>query len=103
MCCRRGQPNLNPALRTSVVGHQVEEGLPDFLPGERLRVLQAVQQRADGVELSLSVHRSHAVPVRKLALSQEVQDVPLNGNGCCLKLMQLKLYFRLLQHYWNVY
>lgn len=66
---------------TFVVGHQIEERLSDFLPCERLRVLQAVQQRANGVVLSLSVHRSHPVPVRKLAFSEEVQDVPLDGNS----------------------
>lgn len=60
---------------TFVVRQQIEERLSDFLPGERLNVLQAVQQGADGVILSLSVNRSHSVPVRKLAFSQEVQDV----------------------------
>lgn len=65
---------------TFVVGQQIEESLSDFLPCEWLSVLQAVQQRADGVILSLSVHRSHSVPVRKLTFSEEVQDVPLDGN-----------------------
>lgn len=62
---------------TFVVRQQIEECLSDFLPGERLNVLQAVQQGADGVILSLSVNCSHSVPVRKLAFSQEVQDVPV--------------------------
>lgn len=61
---------------TSVVGQQVEESLSHFLPCERLGVLQAVQQRADGVILSLPVHRTHSVPVRKLAFSEKVQNVP---------------------------
>ena len=65
---------------TFIVGQQIEESLSHFLPCEWLSVLQAVQQRADGVVLSLSVHRSHTVPVRKLTFSQEVQDVPLDGN-----------------------
>lgn len=63
-------------LGTSVVGQQVEERLAHLLPREWLNVLQAVQQRADGVILSLPVHGTHALPVRKLALSEEVQDVP---------------------------
>lgn len=62
---------------TFVVRQQIEERLSDFLPGERLNVLQAVQQGADGVILSFSVNRSHSVPVRKLAFSQEVKDVPV--------------------------
>ncbi len=65
---------------TSVVGQQVEESLSNFLSCERLRVLQAVQQRPDGVILRLSVHGSHSLPVRQLAFPQEVQDVPSGGN-----------------------
>lgn len=65
---------------TFIVGQQIEESLSNFLPCEWLSVLQAVQQRAYGVVLSLSVHRSHPVPVRELTFSQEVQDVPLDGN-----------------------
>lgn len=62
---------------TFVVRQQVEERLSDLLAGQWLNVLQAVQQRPNGIILSLSVNRSHSVPVRKLAFSQEVQDVPL--------------------------
>lgn len=65
----------------SVVGQQIEKSLSNFLSRERLRVLQAVQQGADGVVLSLSVHRSHSVPVRELTFSEEVQDVPLDGDS----------------------
>lgn len=65
---------------TFVIGQQIEESLSNFLPCERLSVLEAVQQRADGVILSLSVHCSHSVPVRKLTFTEEVQDVPLDGN-----------------------
>lgn len=61
---------------TFVVRQQVEERLADLLPSQRLNVLQAVQQGPDGVILSLSVNRTHSVPVRKLAFSHEVQDVP---------------------------
>ena len=68
---------------TFVVGQQVEESLSNLLPRERLNVLQPVQQRADGVILSLSVHGSHSLPVRKLTLSQEVQDVPLDRKIVC--------------------
>lgn len=61
---------------TFVVGQQVEESLPNFFSCEWLNVLQAVQQRADGVVLSLSVHGSDSVPMGKLTFSEEVQDVP---------------------------
>lgn len=65
---------------TFVVGQQIEERLSNLLPCERLDVLQAVQQRADGVVLSLSVHRPHPVTPRQLAFSEEVQDVPVDGK-----------------------
>lgn len=75
MCEGRTSPD------TFVVGQQIEESLSNFLPCEWLDVLQAVQQRADGIVLSLSVYRSHSVTVRKLAFSEEVQDVPLDGKA----------------------
>lgn len=53
---------------TFVVGQQVEEGLAHFLPGQRLDVLQVVQQGPDGVVLSLPVHRPDPVPVGQLPL-----------------------------------
>lgn len=87
---------------TFVVGQQIEERLANLLPCERLSVLQAVQQRADGVVLSLPVHRSHSVPVRKLAFPEEVQDVPLDGNSITRTnphetvFLPDKLYFKLI-------
>lgn len=65
-----------PPVLTFVVRQQVEKGLPHFLSGERLRVLQALQQGCDGVVLRLAVHRPDALVLGQLALAQEVQDVP---------------------------
>lgn len=60
---------------TFIIRQEVEECLSDILPGQRLSVLQPLQQRPDGVILSLSVYGSNPVPLRKLALTQEVQNV----------------------------
>lgn len=89
---------------TFVVGQQIEESLSNFLSCERLRVLQAVQQGANGVVLSLSVHRSHSVPVRKLTFSEEVQDVPLGDSKstkCPHKESDFKEHTALMREGWQ--
>lgn len=63
---------MQEALLTFVVRQEVKEGLADLLPSERLDVFKALQQRPDGVVLSLSMHRANPVSFWQLPLSQEI-------------------------------